>query len=220
LATNPFFNTTDDTEEQGLLEDLIIECIQMYGSDVYYLPRTAIKVGPVYDEDMLSRFTKHYLIEAHVQQFDSMGQLYSKFGGYEVRDRITFSMAMRRFEQEIGQPEGIRQAREGDLIYFPTTGGLYEIKLVEQEFPFYQHGRLYVYSLICEVFEYTHEQFDTGVPEVDSIEDRYSQDIERQVDPVATDFVEQQDPSAQNEENIDSIEDFFSIGPNPLLGGS
>lgn len=219
MATNPFFNTTNHSGEQGLMEDLIIETIKMHGSDVYYLPRTAIKVGPVYDEDMLSRFTKNYLIEAYVQSFDSMGQLYSKFSGYEIRDRITFSMSMRRFEEEIGQAEGIRQAREGDLIYFPTTGALYEIKLVEQEFPFYQHGRLYVYSLVCEVFEYTHEQFSTGVPEVDRIEDHYSQDTEIQDDPVADDFVEEQDPAAQNEENNVDIEDFFSIGPNPLLGG-
>jgi hypothetical protein len=66
---------------------------------------------------------------------------------------------------------------EGDLIYMPLMDKLFEIKFVEHEDLFYQTGRLQTYDLRCELFEYSSERLDTGVTEIDSIEDELSQDI-------------------------------------------
>ena len=66
---------------------------------------------------------------------------------------------------------------EGDLIYFPLTDKLFEIKFVEHEAVFYQMGRLQTYDLRCELFEYSSERIDTGDSDVDVIEDNLSLDI-------------------------------------------
>jgi hypothetical protein len=66
---------------------------------------------------------------------------------------------------------------EGDLIYFPLVKKLFEIKFVEHEQVFYQTGRLQTYDIRCELFEYSSEVIDTGISDIDGIEDRYSTDI-------------------------------------------
>jgi hypothetical protein len=66
---------------------------------------------------------------------------------------------------------------EGDLIYEPFSRSLFEIKFVEHETPFYQLGRLPMYEIRCEMFEYSHEVFATGNTEIDAIEQRYTMDI-------------------------------------------
>ena len=63
---------------------------------------------------------------------------------------------------------------EGDLIYFPLNDKLFEIRFVEHEKVFYQLGNLPLYTLTCELFEYSHEDIDTGVPQIDDIENEYS----------------------------------------------
>lgn len=66
---------------------------------------------------------------------------------------------------------------EGDLVYFPVTNKIFEIKFVEHEQVFYQTGALQTYDLRCEVFEYSSERLDTGVASIDSIEDVFTLDV-------------------------------------------
>ena len=66
---------------------------------------------------------------------------------------------------------------EGDLIYFPMVDKTFEIKHVEHETLFYQTGRLQTYDLRCELFEYSSEAIDTGIAEIDEIEDKFSLNI-------------------------------------------
>jgi len=65
---------------------------------------------------------------------------------------------------------------EGDVIFFPLNNKLYEIKFVEHENIFYQHGKLYTYDLQCELFD-RDSRLDTGNTVIDTIETKYSQDI-------------------------------------------
>lgn len=65
---------------------------------------------------------------------------------------------------------------EGDVIFFPLNNKLYEIKFVEHENIFYQHGKLYTYDLQCELFD-RDSRLDTGNTVIDTIETNYSQDI-------------------------------------------
>ncbi len=76
-------------------------------------------------------------------------------------------------------PTVARKARpvEGDLIYFSRTKSLFEIKYVEFQNPFYQANQIYVFKLTCELFEYSSEDIDTGIAEIDAIETKYSQDM-------------------------------------------
>jgi hypothetical protein len=70
---------------------------------------------------------------------------------------------------------------EGDLIFIPFinngNGALYEIKFVEHERIFYQHGKLYTYEMTCELFRYSSERINTGNADIDSIEDENSRDM-------------------------------------------
>lgn len=67
---------------------------------------------------------------------------------------------------------------EGDFIFFPLNNKLYEIKFVEHENIFYQHGKLYTYELTCELVDRMGAiDLNTGNTAIDAIESRYSQDI-------------------------------------------
>lgn len=172
MSVSTYFSKFDHANEQNLYEDIIIESIRIYGMDCYYIPRTLNKVDNIFGEDVLSSFTSSYPIEMYIKNvngFEGEGDFISRFG-LEIRDQITFSVARRRF-QSLGL--GIRP-KEGDLIYFPLTKHLFEIRFVEHEAFFYQTGRLQTFDITCEKFEYSDETIDTGIGEIDQIEVDYS----------------------------------------------
>jgi hypothetical protein len=172
MATNSYFRPQKG--EQRIIEDLVVESIKIHGHDFVYMPRTLVKEDELFGEDVLSAFNKGVELEMYIESVDGFegdGDFISKFG-LEIRDSVKISVSKKRFEQEITTLEGytISNPREGDLIYFPLTKGLFEIKFVEHENPFYQLGKLYVYSLSCELFQYSQEDINTGWTDIDKIE--------------------------------------------------
>lgn len=160
--------------ESLLHEDLILECIKIYGFEVFYLPRTEIDRDYFFTEDPLQKFLNSYSIEMYlssVNGFTGEGDLLSKFG-VEIRDQATFVVARRRWGELIGKntPNAVKtRPAEGDLIFLPITNSFFEIKRVEMLNPFFQVGKLYVYELQCELYQYSSEEFDTGDSNMDSI---------------------------------------------------
>ena len=65
---------------------------------------------------------------------------------------------------------------EGDWIYFPLNKKLYEVKFVENEQVFYQHGKLYTYELNCELVD-RFGTIATGNTEIDAIGTRIDANI-------------------------------------------
>ena len=63
---------------------------------------------------------------------------------------------------------------EGDAIYHPTLGKLFEINFVDHDEPFYQLDNNPVYKMRCRLFEYSSEVLDTGITAIDEIEDDLS----------------------------------------------
>jgi hypothetical protein len=176
MATNFFFNNFASSQEQQLIENLVVESIKMHGLDVYYLPRSLENKDEIYGEDSVSRYDNAYLIEMYVKDilgFEGEGDFLSKFN-IQIRDQITFTVANRSFDEEVGSVAGIIRPREGDLVYFPLNQKVFQIKFVEHEAVFYQLGSLQMYDLVCDLFEYSNEVFNTGIPEVDKLEDNYS----------------------------------------------
>ena len=183
---NLYFNNFAFSGEQTLIEDLIIESIKIYGIEVKYMPRTLVAEDNLFGEDVLSKFDDSYNIEMYIKSVDGFqgdGDFLSKFG-LEIRDEMVLTVSQRRFGEEIldydGSPFALAgtpvRPLEGDLIYFPLNGKIFEVKFVEHEAIFYQMGSLQTYDLSLELFEYSHERFDTGITEIDAIEDRYSGD--------------------------------------------
>lgn len=192
MATNFFFNNFQNSGEQLLIENLIIESIKIYGHDVYFIRRRQRNVDPLFGEDPLHEYVDSIMVEMYIKNVDGFGgdgDFLSKFN-LQIRDQITFSIARRTFANEVGaaatappsaeltveQLATIERDRplEGDLIYFPLNKKLFEIKFVEHESIFYQMGALQMYDLRCELFEYNNEYFNTGIAEVDAIADNYS----------------------------------------------
>ena len=177
MALNPFF-LHGSPSEQRLVQQLINEQLRMYGVEVIYIPRKFVNESTIFKEISSSKFNDNFSIEAYVNTYDGYsgaGDIMTKFG-VSLKDELIVTISKERFEDfiapflEAGDDEEISlssRPREGDLIYFPLGQRIFEVKFVEHEQPFYQLGKLYVYELKCELFEYEDEIIETGIDEVD-----------------------------------------------------
>lgn len=170
------------SSEQYLMEDLIIECLKIYGFEVNYLVRTEENPDNILNEDPLNKYEYSYNLEMYLKNingFEGEGDLLSKFG-VEIRDSATFVVSRRRWEEVVGRDGNsvlTTRPAEGDLIYFPLTKSYFEIRKVRALDPFYQVGKLYVYEIDCELFQYSSEAINTGDDAIDTLEDARSLDI-------------------------------------------
>lgn len=185
MATNFYFQSGipgGRSSEQLLMEDLIIECLKIYGFDTYYLPRQAVNEDVILGEDTLNNYEYAYPLEMYMQNvsgFEGDGDLLTKFG-VEIRDTATFVVARRRWDEVVartGNAVLTTRPAEGDIVYFPLTKAFFEVKRVESTDPFFQVGKLYVYKLECELFRYSSETFSTGVAEIDNEASYKSTDV-------------------------------------------
>ena len=162
------------TTEQNLVQDLVDEQIKLFGTDVYYIPRSMLR-DKTLGEVVHSEYNQAYMIEmllVNVEGFGSPSEFISQFG-VRITDEIKFILSKRRWEQSVVPSVGLTitdRPNEGDLIYYPLTENAYEIKFVEREVPFYQLGKLYYYEITAEIYEQGSDEFDTGIAEIDEIE--------------------------------------------------
>ncbi len=179
MPTNLYFNNVTSNTEQDLINDLTSEVIQIHGIDVFYIPRVIVKEDLLLGEDVLSKFGstgKVYEIEMYLkgtEGFGGEGDLVSKFG-LDVRDEVIFTVHKDRFNLATDMAKPL----EGDLVFLPMSKGLFEIKFVEHEQPFYQAGKNYSFDITCELFQYSEEQLDTGITAIDDIEREQSASID------------------------------------------
>ena len=162
------------SSEQRLYEDLIIESLKIYGFDVYYLPREFSNDERLFGEDPLAMFDENYMIEMYLSNYEGFtgeGTLLTKFG-VRIAEEATFVISKRRWEDLISTSNNLitsKRPNEGDVIYFPMTNQLFQIKFVEHNKPFRQLGQIATYQLVCEVMEDSGERFETGIDEIDKI---------------------------------------------------
>ena len=185
MAKNPYFKLGTNSE-QNVVENLIIECLQIYGQEMFYIPRTLVSKDDILGEDRLSEFKNAYPIEMYFENVDGFGgngAFMSKFG-LMIEQSATLVVARKRWQQAVaqyGQTILPNRPAEGDLLYFPLTGGLFEIKFVQHQNPFYQIGKLYTYKLDIELFQYASERIDTGYNVIDDFESLKTFDIDTSV---------------------------------------
>lgn len=175
MATNFFFNNYQSSQEQLLLENLIIESIKIYGEDMYYIPRKINNYDSVYGADDQSSYENAFMVEMYIKSVDGFqgdGSFMSKFG-IEIRDRVVFSISQRIFNEEVGTFTTQVRPNEGDLIFFPLNNKCFQIKYVNKFEMFYPLGKLYTWEMTCELFEYAGETLNTGIPEIDALQKKY-----------------------------------------------
>ena len=184
MPVNHYFqggNGIGNQNEKRLYEDLIVEGLKIYGHDVYYLPRTLVNRDLILGEDTTSRFDDSWMVEMYVEStegFAGQQEIVSKFG-LEIREDTTFMVSKRAWDYHVGLKDSLiatGRPNEGDIIYYPLMNSFFEIQFVEDQEPFFQLGQLPVYKLRCTRWEYSSEQLNTGVTDIDSAEDQYSLD--------------------------------------------
>lgn len=186
MGTSVYFNNQNATREQFLIEDLIIESIKNHGIDVFYLPRESrSSIDELFGDDPVKSFSKAYPIEMYLetfQDFEGNQEFFAKFG-LEIQKSARIAVARRTFERYV--PTALRNTpKEGDLIWMPVQQKLLEIKRVEEEKNFFQAGKIapYMFGLSIETFKYNGEFFDTGILEIDVIQDTASFAVEYTMD--------------------------------------
>lgn len=216
MALNPYFNKFTATNEQNLVEGLIIEAIQIYGMDIQYIPKTLVDFDKIYGEDAQRAFLQAFTLEAFFENVEGwMGDknFLNKFG-LNIDKQAVFNIAKKRFDEVVvhevpidpDNPDAgtetvplLPRPQEGDLIYIPLTHDLMEITFADHEEVFYQLGKIYVWKITCEKFRFNHDTVDTGVAQIDEI----------------AAALESDDPLADNDEIQTRIEDF--LDPNRKL---
>ena len=168
MTTNQYFNNYTASNEQSLVDSLVVEAIQIKGMDMKYIPRSLPNFDFLFAEDPTSVFNLAHPIEMYLENVDGFGgdgDIFSKFG-YTIKKTAVICVAKSRFKTEF---PNLPRPLEGDLIFMPVTNAVLEIKFVDAEDPFFQQGAQYVYKLKCELFEFSRETFESGDVEVDSI---------------------------------------------------
>ena len=187
MPTSQYFTTwsAQQTNQQNLLEDLIVQSIRISGIDVYYVPRESeTSLNALLGEQPDTRFVDAYMIEMYlvnVDGYEGENEFLSKFG-IEVRSSSVMIVAHRSFQRWV---RDLKKPREGDLIYVPMMKRIFEIKDVDVDANFHQIGRKetnpYYYELRVEQFKYSQEQLDTGIDEIDDLETRIAYRIDFQM---------------------------------------
>ena len=177
MPLNPFF-LQGSASEQRLVQDLINEQLKIYGVEVFYMPRKFVGTDDVMKENIVAKFDDSFALEAYVQNYEGFagsGDLMTKFG-VRTTDELTLVISRERYEDFVSvfyqdgneETKLTSRPKEGDLIYFPLSDSLFEVKFVEHEQPFYQLGKLYMYQLTCELYEYEDAVIDTSIEEIDN----------------------------------------------------
>lgn len=166
-------NITDS--EKKLVCSLVTETIQNWGQTFYYIPRKSLEEDKIWGEDKDAEFQQSTCIEMlleNVDGFEGDGDYLSQFG-VDIKDTATLVVSKSRWKEEFPDQQF---PKEGDLIYYPMTKGLFQINYVSHRDPFFQLGKNYVYKLKIERFEYGWEDMNTGIDEVDNLNDIFNED--------------------------------------------
>lgn len=168
--------------EQNLYQQLVNETIKIAGADFLYLPANVVKLDELFQEDTLASFTRNYTIEMFIENYEAFlgaGSEISKFG-FQLNDQLRLVVSRERFNDVIG----LVLPREGDLIMYPTSRSLFEIKYVDDKTPLFPLGTRQYFVLTCEAYKYSNETIDTGT-EADEVPEKYGNDGTTIKDPFA-----------------------------------
>ena len=119
---------------------------------------------------------------------------------------------------------------EGDLVFHPVLTKVFEVSFVDHDEPFHQLDNNPVYKLRCKQYEYSQEVIDTGIAEIDAIEDDLSTNTSEhqftleqsttQNENIRLEYRTQEDGLLLEEtdgDNITAEDDDSSVGTNILL---
>lgn len=173
---NTYISNYDNitNNEKKLNDELVIETIQNWGQTFHYIPRLSLQNDQIWGEDKDAEFQQATSIEMLLESVDGFGgdgDYLSQFG-VEIRDTATVVVSKTRWNEEFPEQQF---PKEGDLLYYPMNKGLFQINYVAHREPFFQLGQNYVFKLKIERFEYGWENMNTGIAEVDNLNNLFNE---------------------------------------------
>lgn len=223
---NKYFACPPTELETDILNCMTAELIQIAGINTFYIPRKLNRLDNLFGEDVLSEFNIKHEIEMYVNdvfEYGGEGDFMSNFG-LEIRDEINLTVSSGRFFQATN----IKVPREGDLIYIPRDNTLFEIKNVDWNKKFHAHNTTPKYDLKCELFEYSNEQIEVGISEIDALDgidykedengDLQAVDMDQHDNTSINDAIMAKfgDPFDENKKPTDETVDFLFDPDNPF----
>ena len=200
-----------------ILDKLQAEAIDIHSMPMFYIPRKLVAEDSILGEDRLSEFQHAYPINVYVESADSFsGQnsFASKFG-LQIDSTAVLQVSKSTWAKSVAQyGETILPNRpaEGDLIYAGFSKGLFEITFVDHQSPFYQLGQFYTYKLNVELFRYSSERLNTGIPDIDIFEEKLTQDVYKRPSPDDA----PKHGGASNDKFKDRAKEFVEANNNPF----
>lgn len=171
---NPYLSFTN-ASEQDLTESLITEAIKIHAEKFYYIPKTLVSADEILGEDRLAQYKTAYPVDMYMENATNLdGQMafIQRFGGF-LDYSATLLVSRSTWHEAVGRYGATilpNRPTEGDLVYFPLTDGLFVIKYVDDKNPFAQLGAFYTWKLTVELWQYSSEQIETGVDDIDAFE--------------------------------------------------
>ena len=147
---------------------MVDESIKIHGIDCVYIPRTLVNEDEIFGEDSLPKFENGREIEMYVENYDGFegeGEVMTQFG-LDIKDEITLTLSNEDFSNVFADKK-YAYPREGDLIYFPLSNGLFEVNFVEREKNFFSFGKTFTYQVKCSMFRLLGEDIDSGFDVID-----------------------------------------------------
>lgn len=192
---NPNFYENDF----GLFNSLSNEVIQKRGIDCIFLPKKFQKFDLILGEDPLQKFEDTYYMKmylATVTGFEGDHDMFGRFG-LHVDDIATLEINQTEFRKITNNLTPV----SGDLIYIPMGNFLMEIISFNDKDPFYILGKRSKFVISVRKYDYSHEELDTTVKDINIFGDYNSTDIE-----------------SENDELEDDINDLLNLN-NPNIFG-
>ena len=165
---NPYFLRSNfpENNESKLYSDALNELIEIRGTDMFYMPRQRFKDDFIFGEDVAQQFTEAHPLTFYVQNytyFDGKGDIFSKFG-FTPDYQLTLFIGIQTFRGTTG----LTTPMESDLIYWPTADRIFEIVGDHDKVDFFEfNNKEYAFKIYCKFFEYSHENIETDIPELD-----------------------------------------------------
>lgn len=229
MTVNPYFNNHGYRPTQDLVNDLIKESIKIHGINCMYLPREFKNKDSIFGEDTSAKFKYAFPIEMHLETatgYEGQKETISNLG-LERRDTIRLQVSKDRFiHQTIAfrkyfTDRQIERPTEGDFIYNSLDFGLYEIKFADEDYDFYQIGKVYSFRLTCEKVKYSFEQINLNDENINLGINNEINKIDNDGDGIIDEFQIAKPGTSDNQELQTKSGDVYDFTENdPFSGGN
>lgn len=182
---NPYFDHLrgiSNSKSWNIYNNAADEIVNKFGVDFAFIPRSGNKPDFIFGEDTLTNYQSYKKITMKIESYDfyeGEGDIFQSFG-FEITDRMTLSVGINSLISMFAENEF---PVEEDLLYHYASEKIFEIVKIEKEKSFHQLGKSNMYwEIIIKPFEYSMEDVETDDENIDSINEIFDVNDDREKD--------------------------------------